>query len=438
MSEKDAIKIIQEALENISLDGHKFKIDLEVTIGSIRSDIIIRANGNNIAAIEIKSQSNLKKEAEKFTNDFYSLLKIRYFIYTNGEIFLIYDRLKLNIEPIEVGIKEFVQIISTKTSKILSDSIKSKVEGIIIEHIKNQPKNLADLSVFSGNYKSKILTDLELGSDNVLYFKDGKTDIDSFEFNLFKTLLNFKQHKYIYRYCSFERAFDIINKGEIALLGLPGMNDRTEPNYVDNYFSDNNIDPWEMPHQSRNAMNRRFIMSCTELEDDLMQWRLYGDGAKGAQIKFECLNTDPGNSRFYLGEVKYAKNNKHPELDFLKKIVKEIKQELCLDLKFVSLYVWRHFFKPEVFVYEKEIRVLYIHKKGVKINKEWIVAKPYNIVNPMVKFKLGKDDFPFKIKEIMLGPICPEKELNQSQLRELVSFKKDKPIISITQIKGYR
>ena len=140
--EINVIKIIQNALENVSLDGHKFKVDLEVTIGSTKSDIIIRANGNNIASMKIIAKKNLKKAAEKFTNDYYSLLKIRYFIYTNGEVFLIYDRLKLNNEPIEVEIKDFVQIISTKKNKTLSDSIKSKVENIIIEIIENEQNNL--------------------------------------------------------------------------------------------------------------------------------------------------------------------------------------------------------------------------------------------------------------------------------------------------------
>lgn len=436
--ELNVMKIIQNALENVSLDGHKLKVDLEVTIGSTRSDIIIRANGNNIALMKIIAKKNLKKEAEKFTNDYYVLLKIRYFIYTNGEVFLIYDRLKLNNEPIEVGINDFVKIISTKKNIELSESIKSKVKLIIEEIIKNEQTNLPCLINFLENYQSKIISELEIGFDNVLYFKDGKTDVDSFEFNLFKTLLDVKQHEYIFRYCSFERAFEIINKGEIALLGLPGMNDRTEANYVENYITNNNFKPWRMPHQSRSAMNRRFIMSCTILEDDLMQWRLYGDEAKGAQIKFECQKTDHGASRFYVGEVKYAINKKHPELDVLKLIIDRVKNELFLDLKFVSLYVWRHFFKPETFNYEKEVRVLYIQKKGVRVKKEWIVAKPYNIVNPMVKFKLGKDDFPLKIKEIMLGPICPEKELNKIQLEELIASKKDKPIISISKINGYR
>jgi hypothetical protein len=438
MSENEVILIIQKALENISLGGHKLRVDLQVKTGTIISDAIIRANGNNIAAIEIKPPGNLKKEAQKFTTDYYLFLKIRYFIYTDGENFLIYDRLKLNIEPIELEIKGFVKVISTKINNQLSSSIISKVENIIIKILQNQIKNIPNLSDFLANNKHKISSELLLGSDNVLYFKDGKTDIDSFEFNLFKTLLDLKHHKHIYRYCSFERAFEIINKQEIALLGLPGMNDSTEPNYVENYLTNNNVEPWQMPHQSRGAMNRRFIMSCTLLEDDLMQWRLYGDGAKGAQIKFECLDIKQSESRFYVSDVKYAKNNVHPELDFLKKIIDEVKKELTLDLKFVSLYVWRHFFKPESFDYEKEVRILYIHKKREKINKEWIVAKPYNIVNPLVKFKLGKDEFPFKIKEIMLGPVCPEKELNQSQLEELVSSNREKPIISITKIKGYR
>ena len=66
-------------------------------------------------------------------------------------------------------------------------------------------------------------------------------------------------------------------------------------------------------------------MSCTVHYDDLMQWRLYGDDAKGACIKFVTKATLKTSQRFYLGKVKYAnEQNHHPELLFIKEIIKKL------------------------------------------------------------------------------------------------------------------
>jgi hypothetical protein len=154
-----------------------------------------------------------------------------------------------------------------------------------------------------------------------------------------------------------------------------------------------------------------------------MQWRLYGDDAKGACIKFETKATLKTSQRFYLGKVKYAnEQNQHPELLFIKDIIRRIRQELFFDIKFVLLYVWRHFFKPKEYNYEGEIRLLYIHRKGER-EKKWIIAQPYSIVNPMVIFDLNKNEFPLKIKEVMLGPKRAERQLNKSQLKQMLSEK---------------
>ena len=152
MIEINVIKIIQNALENVSLDGHKFKVDLEVTIGSTKSDIIIRANGNNIASMKIIAKKNLKKAAEKFTIDYYSLLKIRYFIYTNGEVFLIYDRLKLNNEPIEVEIKDYhEQVEKNKNNGKLGG--RPKKTQVVISGLPDESQNNPNHKPLTINHK---------------------------------------------------------------------------------------------------------------------------------------------------------------------------------------------------------------------------------------------------------------------------------------------
>ena len=242
----------------------------------------------------------------------------------------------------------------------------------------------------------------------------------------------------IYRYAAFDRVFQILDDGKIAMLGLPGMNDTTEPNYIDNYLNDTDDSFWEMPSQSIAAINRRFIMSCTELEDDLLQWRLYGENAKGACISFDTKKTLKTSQRFYLGRVKYADvNGEHIELRLIKNIITAIREQLMLDIRFVLMYVWRHFFKPNEYEHEKEIRLLYIHKKDDR-SKKWIIAQPYSIVNPMVIFDMSKNEFPLKIQEITLGPLRPESKLNKSQIEQMLSEKGKRIAVNESERNVYR
>ncbi len=189
--------------------------------------------------------------------------------------------------------------------------------------------------------------------------------------------------------------------------------------------------------QSRAALNRRFIMSCTTLPDDLMQWRLYSEDGKGACLKFVTNQIKENSQQFYIGRVKYSNDDgEHQEILLLKKIIKRIREELFFDMKFISLNVWKHFFKPKEYNYEKEIRLLYIHKKRER-EKKWIVSEPYSIANPMVIFDLS-NEFPLKLIEVMLGPNRPEKKLNQSQLTEMASNKNRSFKIEVSKLNLYR
>lgn len=422
MNEKEIIELLKSLLIDGRYGDEPFEFIIEKRFGGYRPDLIIKAGKKNIAAIEIKSSNTLNRAITNFTTDFYFLFKVRYFIYTDGLSFYFFDRFTNPKEKIKTDNKGFVTRLTRQISKDSSRKLKLAVSKIIEEQIEkdNQFPRLNDLFI---NGTNKITRELKLSSDYTLFFEGGKTDVDSFENQFFVGLLDNDVPETIYRYCAFDRAFQILNDGTIAMLGLPGMNDTTEPNYIDNYLNDADDKFWELPPQSIAAINRRFIMSCTVHNDDLMQWRLYGDDAKGACIKFETKATLKTSQRFYLGKVKYAnEQNQHPELLFLKEIIKRIRQELFFDIKFVLLYVWRHFFKPKEYNYEGEIRLLYIHRKGER-EKKWIIGQPYSIVNPMVIFDLNKNEFPLKIKEVILGPKRAERQLNKSQLKQMLSEK---------------
>jgi hypothetical protein len=93
---------------------------------------------------------------------------------------------------------------------------------------------------------------------------------------------------------------------------------------------------------------------------------------------------------------------------------------LGLELRFVLLYVWRHFFKPKEYEHEKEVRLLYLPKQGT-VARNWILAEPYTIVNPLALFNL--DEFPLEITEIILGHKSAERELNKVQLKQMLNDK---------------
>lgn len=422
MNEKEIIELLKSLLTDSRYGDEPFEFIVEKRFDGYRPVLIIKAGKINIAAIEIKSSNTLNRAITNFTTDFYFLFKVRYFIITDGLKFYFFDRFINPTEKIKTDNKGFVTRLTRQISMDSLRKLKLAVSKIIEEQIK-EDKIFPKLNDLFKNNSNKITRELKLSSDYTLFFEGGKTDVDSFEHQFFVGLLDNDVPETIYRYCAFDRAFEILNDGTIAMLGLPGMNDTTEPNYIDNYLKDTDDKFWELPPQSIAAINRRFIMSCTVRNDDLMQWRLYGDDAKGACIKFETKATLKTSQRFYLGKVKYAnEQNQHPELLFIKEIIRRIRQELFFDIKFVLLYVWRHFFKPKEYTYEGEIRLLYIHRKGER-EKKWIIAQPYSIANPMVIFDLNKNEFPLKIKEVMLGPKRVERQLNKSQLKQMLSEK---------------
>jgi len=438
MNELEVIEFIKLKLIDSYYGKESFEFIIEDRFDTYKPDLLIKAGKKIIAAIEIKKEGNLTKALTSFTTDFYFLFKVRYFIYTDGKRYFIFDRFNNPKEYVTTDSDGFVVRVKRVLSLSTLGKLKSSVAKIIKAKIVEYSNQFPNLQSFDENYGNKITRELKLSSDYKLYFEGGKTDTDSFEHQFFRHLLDNNIPDNIYRYCAFNRAFQILNDSKIAMLGLPGMNDTTEPNYVDNYLNNSIDEPWEMPAQSRAAINRRFIMSCTTLPDDLMQWRLYGEDGKGACLKFETKKTLDTSQKFYLGKVKYANGvGEHPELLFLKSIINEIKTTLFFDIKFILLYVWRHFFKPHDYEYEQEIRLLYIHQKTDR-TKSWIIAEPYSIVNPMVIFDLSKNEFPLKVTEVMLGPKRPEKQLNKSQLEQMESENNKSVQIKISKLNVYR
>ena len=118
-------------------------------------------------------------------------------------------------------------------------------------------------------------------------------------------------------------------------------------------------------------------------KDDLGLWRMYGEDTKGVSLRYEV--NEPLPEGFCLAKVSYAKRDAHAELTYLA-------SKLCKALKGRSfevshLHSWLHFFKPEEYAMEEEVRLLYLNHvsssyphSGMKTGR-----KRYHYENPRAK-----------------------------------------------------
>lgn len=256
MDEKEVIQSIQSLLINRKSDNDSFEFIPEPQFDVYRPDLIIKAGKRNIAALEIKSSKHLIKSTVNFSTDYYLFFKIRYFIYTNGIIFYFFDRFDNPRKPIKTDSDGFVRRMCSQISQESIRNLKSSAAKIIEEEIRSASNKFPKCLELVSNYSNKIIQELKLAPDYSLYFEGGKTDVDSFEHQFFLKLLDNNIPDFIYRYCSFNRTFQVLNDDTIAMHGLPGMNDTTEPNYIDNYLNETNDNFWDLPPQSIAAINR--------------------------------------------------------------------------------------------------------------------------------------------------------------------------------------
>jgi hypothetical protein len=222
-----------------------------------------------------------------------------------------------------------------------------------------------------------------------------------------------------------------------------GMNDTTEISYTDNYiFGESKID-LNTHWKKIESIDSRFISSCSALEDDLTQWRLYGDDGKGVMLKFKVIRDKDVTSNLILKKVNYSNKNAHPALDFLKDIIENL-ENLDIKYNFKALSTWKNFFKPYDYRLEEEIRLLFI-LTGADDRRKWDLTKDYNIFNPFVEFVLNTTLLPMKLVGVTLGPNCPNQLLNYHQINQFrreYEYKTNYDIkdfeVSISTIRNYR
>lgn len=323
----------------------------------------------------------------------------------------------------------------------------------IAEVIKEVARNF-ELPIKHQSFSEPTVKDLLIQDDLIKYIsynKEGRffhflshpeLGFEDFENRFFQSLLKPVTDQIICRYTTLESAYQMIYRKTFRMSSHIAMNDRGEIDYVDKY-----LQIFYKPIQSLSLtemqqLNKSYISSCTTIKkiDDLTMYRLYGDESRGVCLCFNVVNGLQANNLIIKG-ISYARGPQdHPELDLIRNILNSLSSKHKIVFRFLYLDVWKHFFKTHDYEIEQEIRLLYLDDdSAVSVNKGWVIASPDMIISKYMLFNLNSDDFPLKLSKIILGPNCPESQLNRRQLEVLIDENGLKNIvIENSKIESYR
>jgi len=368
-------------------------------------------------------------------------LPCKFLIVTNGTQIYIHDNYSGSTTPIE-SVPQLIERIFNIPNLETQDKIKDEIAQVLFQEVRNF------VTLKEQKFKDKIIKYRKVEEHFTIgnirrHLKynsaaqnfrlgDDITKEDNFENILFNILLeDVNPGKLIYRYAPLDTVFSTINFEKLRMSGIAGMNDTTEVDYVDHYL-DNSYD-FTTPSEIK-AINNRFITCCSEHDDILNHWRLYGDDCKGACLVFK-INPGTASAGLKIKKVSYGLPSKgkpnHPELELLKKLLDRVRSIAGQGLFFKSLGIWKHFFKPYEYKEEKEVRLLMVlnnasNIKGSlrRIKKEWNLTNSHQIIAPYIYIPLNDPILPIELTAITLGSKSPEKQLNQAQLLHILDKKK--------------
>lgn len=344
-------------------------------------------------------------------------------------------------EPQEIT---FSQVVDLLTSECLS--INEKIKRVLLTVAKAHDADNKLISLFLVGVSKKIgIKKVYSYNSSSNTFSFTAIDEDRFFKMFFRKGSRARQ---ICRYCGLESLYQILSNQTIRLNGLVGMNDKSEYKCAWDSFAKANYSEAEMEEQ----MNRVYIMSCSPSasRDDLEMWRLYGDDGKGVCLIFDV---EEKHQPFILAQIiyDYIRDGKKKLNDKRWSLLKQLSDglnEIGVPLKLKNQNKWFSLMKSGDYCYEEETRLLYIEPEGDHVSKNWVLTKTNSIINPYVQFELlrkKKDEdlvIPLKLKGIILGPKCPEKEINVKQLDSML--KRDPELrkldikVSISEITNYR
>lgn len=233
------------------------------------------------------------------------------------------------------------------------------------------------------------------------------------ERSIFENLLPEKADgvKEIAKYTTFEGLVVILESGKIRMNSIVSMNDKTETDFLADVIR-NYKEDFEEEYDKYLFADKEFITSFTSRIDDLDMWRLYGDNARGVCLVFE--RDAKKNDELY--KIRYM----DPESEDLKRLegLMDTLKKKGIRFRWNLLQKYRHYLKHADYKAEDETRLLMNSEKpsGWFINRENGILTPFVERNIRKTGALEEDDYPFRLRRIILGPSIREKEANLMQV----------------------
>lgn len=420
----------------------KYPIEQYTRHGDIIGDALLLDGENIVAVLEIKYRTlpprlleHIKREFIKAVTFFDAYCGILICGTTEGNY--VYYNYSVNANKWEDGMS--FEAIGDYLRDYISNVKKEKdckVDDISL--LKNE------ITKCLGEQKLKNESDVQKVIDNIEKIQWGheRFSLEEKDENaLFLALLGEVERKKNYcRYTSLQSFFRILKEKRITMSSIMVMNDSSEGFYAPSYVE---LKEEEYKGALDDAKNDCFILSCSseDVAEELLNWNMYGDAARGVMYSVSVKDEVLTNSSFVMAKVSYAQNEKsHPELDFIKNLLSIKIRDKGFNLKTFS--IWKHFFKPYEYEKEKEVRLFYKHKieDWEDDNKiDWICTDK-NMIAPIISFPLL--EFPLEIQSVVLGPKLFYQKENMYQLEKLIKNSNSSLIKNITirpsKIKNYR
>lgn len=416
--EHTLIKKISKQLDSLP-NGFSLKSEDKWLIDSkyLTFDLEIFYKNSLYAILDLKVNllSAINDSRKRWIKECANRVGCRFGILTDGEKGWFYDKITAKEGPL----LDFSTIISSIVASVKEESGESH---ILDENIKSL---LAKEELES--YVGKLENDIS--SKGKWKFTNAEDEQAFFEEILNKN----KQITEFCRYTSLTSLITMLNSKTYQMCGIAGMNDKSETDYFDNKYSRTKQDA-----KSLSIWNDIYLSSGTLLKDDLTMWRLYGDDGRGVCLIFEVIKPTAGT--FYIANVDYEdKRKSHKWVKFIKDLEKK-------GIKFNKLNVWKHFFKPNEYSIEEEIRLVFYDNGTSKssasklyIEEKWILTNGSSIIIPVVRFDLLDGKFPLKLRKIILGSKISEHEINKAQLEYMLSSKSISNVsVEYSNINNYR
>ena len=248
----------------------------------------------------------------------------------------------------------------------------------------------------------------------------------------------------ICRYSSLDSLFSTLNNMTFRMNGLPGMNDRNEGLYAWNIINDPSKMSNHETKRRKSLVNNAYIISYSSgiKIDDLAQWRLYGDDAKGVCCVYS-VRMNMITERFYLHPVNYIEkpnDEKNVNDKLLQMFLNYVQKHSDLDFADLSPAIF--FYKPKEYEYEDEVRLLFDNKETSAYRTtspytmKWLLTSANNIPNPYID--IPYKDFPLKLERILLGPNINDIDTIQVQLETMLKQLGIPAVVEPSTISSYR